>query len=277
MTDISLIDIGANLTHESFADDLESVLSRAKEIGIKALLVTGSDATCSTNAWHLTQQYSNVFSTAGFHPHHAKDFTSDGFEVIQELAKKSSIKAIGETGLDFYRNFSTPAQQEKVFIAHIELAIELKKPLFLHQRDAHQRFLAILKSERDHLQQVVVHCFTGTKQELFDYLDLDFHIGITGWICDERRGLHLHDFLHEIPLNRIMVETDSPYLLPRKIQPKPKTRRNEPAYLVYVLEKLSQCYGLTEAELAKHCWQNTIDFFELSQDLSDTIMQDKQI
>ena len=139
----------------------------------------------------------------------------------------------------------------------------MQKPLFLHQRDAHDRFLPILQEVRDQLGHLVVHCFTGTRDELHDYLDMDLYIGITGWICDERRGYDLHPLLKDIPEDRLMLETDAPYLLPRNIKPKPSSRRNEPANLTYVVAMVSHCLGKSPASVALQTSNNARDFFAL--------------
>ncbi|MGH8361120.1 MAG: TatD family hydrolase, partial [Pseudomonas sp.] len=152
---------------------------------------------------------------------------------------------------------------EKVLEEHLALAVELKLPVFLHERDANQRLLEILRDYRDHLSAAVVHCFTGEQRALFSYLDLDLHIGITGWICDERRGTHLHPLVREIPRGRLMLESDAPYLLPRTLRPKPKNGRNEPAYLPEVLREVALHREETAEDLAQHSTACARAFFGL--------------
>jgi len=173
------------------------------------------------------------------------------------------VRAVGECGLDFNRDFSPRPQQEKVLEEHLALAVELQLPVFLHERDANQRLLEILKDYRDHLPAAVVHCFTGEQAALFSYLDLDLHIGITGWICDERRGTHLHPLVREIPRGRLMLESDAPYLLPRTLRPKPKNGRNEPAYLPEVLREVALHRNETMEDLALHSTACARRFFGL--------------
>jgi TatD DNase family protein len=163
--------------------------------------------------------------------------------------------------LDFNRDFSPRSHQEQWFEAQLELAFALELPLFLHERDAHERFLEILRPYRDRVPAAVVHCFTGTQDELQAYLDLDLHIGITGWICDERRGLHLQELVRSIPLNRLMLETDAPYLTPRTLRPKPKSGRNEPAFLPYVLETVAQAMAKPPEVVADATTQTARQFF----------------
>ena len=166
------------------------------------------------------------------------------------------VVAIGETGLDFNRDFSPRPLQERAFAEQLELACHCKLPVFLHQRDAHARFLPILREQRDRLKGGVVHCFTGTREELYDYLDLDMYIGVTGWICDERRGRELQELVREIPHERLLLETDAPYLLPRNMQPRPRGRRNEPAWLVWVLRMVAACREEAEDVLARQTTAN---------------------
>ncbi|HBX38608.1 MAG TPA: hydrolase TatD, partial [Pseudohongiella sp.] len=227
---LQLIDIGANLGHESFDHDLEDVLQRAHAAGLVHYLVTGTTLPASQKALALCKKWPDMSATAGIHPHEAQHADADVLAGIRELLGDPLVKAVGETGLDFNRDFSPRPAQERVFAEHLAMAVDTGKPVFLHQRDAHDRFLPILKEFRDQLSGGVVHCFTDQRQALYDYLDLDMHIGITGWICDERRGAHLHEFVRDIPADRLLLETDAPYLLPRSLRPRPKTRRNEPAW-----------------------------------------------
>lgn len=259
-----LVDIGANLSHESFAADLERVLDDARAIGITHIGVTGTSVTGSEAAADLARDYTGfLFATAGIHPHEAGHYDADARAALADLARRDEVLAVGETGLDYFRDFSPRERQREAFAGQLALAAELQMPAFLHQRDGHGDFVAILAEYRNALPRAVVHCFTGTEAELRDYLDLDMYIGLTGWICDERRGHHLHDIVALIPENRLMLETDAPYLLPRTIRPKPKTRRNEPANLQYVLATVAECLGKSEKAVAAMTTRNARDFFNL--------------
>jgi len=259
-----LIDIGCNLTHDSFDVDRDNVIKSAINQGVTNLIFTGADEQGSICASELAQRYSDhCYATAGIHPHEARTFSEQALSTLRELAQQEHVKALGEMGLDFNRNYSSHAEQEHAFERQLELACEMKLPVFLHQRDAHEHFYAILKTFRDKLTNVVVHCFTDTREALFDYLDLDCHIGITGWVCDERRGQDLQKIVSNIPLNRLMVESDAPYLLPRTISPKPKTRRNEPAFLPYVVETLTQCRGESYEIVADGTTKTAKAFFDI--------------
>ena len=261
-----LIDIGANLGHESFEHDLDAVLERAVAVGIVHLLVTGTSLQSTQRALALASRHPQLLSaTAGVHPHEAQGCSADDFAELRELAKLEQVVAVGETGLDFNRDFSPRPVQERLFEQQLELACELNKPVFLHQRDAHERFLPILKNYRDHLTRGgVVHCFTGERHEMHAYLDLDMHIGITGWACDERRGLHLLELIADIPAQRLLLETDAPYLLPRTLRPKPKSRRNEPSYLPAVLHTVATASARSEEEIARQTTANARQLFGIS-------------
>jgi TatD DNase family protein len=258
-----LIDIGANLGHESFDHDLAEVIARAQAAGVVHHLVTGTTLPASEKALSLCHQFEGLSATAGIHPHEAAHADAAVLAGIRALLNDPLIKAVGETGLDFNRDYSPRPAQEDVFEAHLQMAIECGKPVFLHQRDAHDRFYPILKQYRDQLSGGVVHCFTDTRDALHDYLDLDMYIGITGWICDERRGEHLLELVRDIPPERLLLETDAPYLLPRTLRPKPKTRRNEPAFLTEVLKTVAHYSGRPAAVIAKQTTENARRLFNL--------------
>ncbi len=233
-------DIGVNLTDKQFRDDQNEVLERARSAGVTWQLLTGTNVDESRLAMELASQHDDLFSTAGLHPHSARFYSPALEKELRELLTQKSVKAAGEMGLDFNRDFSPRPDQERAFEAQLALAVEYRLPVFLHERDAHERFLPILKAHRDHLVGAVVHCFTGSRQALFDYLDLDCHIGITGWVCDERRGKPLAELVHNIPDNRLLLETDAPYLLPRDLpEPPPKKRRNEPSLLPWIGKRVA--------------------------------------
>ncbi|WP_300242981.1 TatD family hydrolase [Pseudomonas sp.] len=266
---MQLIDIGVNLTNPCFAEKHQAVLDRAYEAGICQLVLTGTSVEGSEQALELCQQLDSngqrLFATAGLHPHSASDWNADSSRRLRALLSEPRVRAVGECGLDFNRDFSPRPQQEKVLEEHLALAAELQLPVFLHERDANQRLLDILRDFRDRLPAAVVHCFTGEQQALFSYLDLDLHIGITGWICDERRGTHLHPLVRNIPRGRLMLESDAPYLLPRSLRPKPKNGRNEPAYLTEVLREVALHREETPKDLANHSTACSRAFFRLPE------------
>lgn len=264
---MQLIDIGVNLTNPSFAGKHEAVLERAHAAGVQQMLLTGTSLAGSEAALTLCEQLDpdarHLFSTAGVHPHDASSWNGASARDLRALLEQPRVRAVGECGLDFNRDFSPRAQQEKALEEQLALAVALQMPVFLHERDASERLLQILRHYRDSLPGAVVHCFTGERNALFSYLDLDLHIGITGWICDERRGTHLHPLVSSIPAGRLMLESDAPYLLPRSLRPKPKSGRNEPAYLPEVLREVALHRGETPAAVAAHTTQCAQRFFLL--------------
>ena len=257
------IDIGVNLSNKQFKDHQRDVLNAAQNVGVNNVIITGTSLSESIKAVEMAEQFGQ-YATAGIHPHDAKEFTPETLSYIKELALNPRVLAVGETGLDFNRNFSTPDDQINSFNKHIELASDIGKPLFLHERDAGETMIEMLTENRNRIPNAVIHCFTGSKDDLIRYLDLDLYIGITGWISDERRGLHLHELIKLIPSNRLMIETDAPYLLPRSLKPKPKNRRNEPQYLPHIGEYIANILNKSTEQFAKETFENTQRFFNIS-------------
>ena len=257
-----LTDIGANLTHTSFHGDLEAVVQRARAAGVGTIVVTGTTVLESRLAAEIADRL-DLYCTAGVHPHHARDFGSETIAELRKLALHPRCVAIGECGLDFNRNYSPHPAQEKCFVAQLELGLALGKPLFLHSRDAHPRFAQILRTHG--VKTAVAHCFTGEAQELHAYLELDLYIGITGWICDERRGTHLLRLVRDIPADRLLLETDSPYLTPRDMKPQPKARRNEPAFLPHILRTVARALGRPAEEVAVQTTRNAARLFGIDE------------
>lgn len=264
------IDIGVNLTNKRFDNDREQVISQAESAGVLHQIITGTNITESEQAFQLSLEYpGRLFSTAGCHPHDAKDFTAQHYHQLERLVKHSSVVAVGECGLDFNRNFSPPDRQINVFEQQLELASRVNKPVFLHERDAFEQQFEMLQSYLPILKGAVAHCFTGTKQQLNAYLDLGLHIGITGWICDERRGLPLREMVHLIPDDKLMLETDAPYLLPRDLRPKPKSSRNLPQYLPHIAKVIAKLRNTSLESLSMQCFGNTKRFFELPPEVEN--------
>lgn len=259
-----LTDIGSNLTHSSFAKDLGEVLARAAAAGVTRQIVTGADLPSSRAAAGLAAAHPHaLWSTAGVHPHHAVSLDAGARESLLELVREPRVVAVGECGLDYFRNFSPPEAQRKAFAAQLEIAAAVGKPVFLHQRDAHEDFTAILAEFRPALAGGVAHCFTGGARELEAYLALGLSIGVTGWICDERRGASLREAVPRIPAERLMIETDAPYLLPRDLGAPPKSRRNEPAFLAHIARAVAGFRGESPEALAASTTRNAVRFFGL--------------
>ncbi len=263
---MELIDVGVNLTHDSFDTDRDDVIAAAERAGIRRMIVTGTTVDASRAAADLAAQHpGRMYATAGIHPHHATDCDAGAIEQLRALTDESTVVALGECGLDYFRNFSPPHAQREAFEAQMQLAVDLGMPVFLHQRDAHDDFLAIVRNFRKELTDAIAHCFTGSVTQCDDYLALDMHIGVTGWVCDERRGHDLQDAVPHIPLDRLLVETDAPYLLPRTIRPRPKSRRNEPAMLTWVVEQVASLRKTDVEEVAAATTANAERFFSIAQ------------
>ena len=260
----ALVDIGINLTDSAFAADLQEVVAAARAVNVSTLILTGTDQRHSRQALQLCQQLgTGMYCTAGVHPHYAKKWDDHHAAAIRELAQQPQVVAIGETGLDYNRNLSEPGVQRAVFEQQLLIAVDTGLPLFLHERDALEDQKRLLTQYRDRISGGVAHCFTGTAEAMHTYLQLDLYIGITGWICDERRGTHLRELVKDIPLNRLMLETDGPYLLPRDLKPKPKSRRNEPKYLPHIAQVVAQCRNEPVDELIAATTENAQRLFGL--------------
>lgn len=262
-----MIDIGVNLADASFDGDRDAVLERAAAAGVTAIVVTGTSVPQSARALELCRSPASLplYCTAGIHPHDAKHGGEDAIRSLRELAHAPEVRAIGETGLDFFRDLSPRDVQIACCEAQLALAAELRMPVFLHERDAGAAMLELLHAWRDRLVDAVVHCFTGEAATLHAYLDLDCHIGITGWVCDERRGLGLRELVADIPEDRLLIETDAPYLIPRTLRPRPRTRRNEPMWLGEVRDVLATIRGVDPATLGATTAANAARFFRLPE------------
>jgi TatD DNase family protein len=262
---LDLVDIGSNLTHDSFAQDRDAVMERASQAGVRRQIITGADLAGSRAAAALAAaDPARLWSTAGVHPHHAQSFeASQRAELMELLARKRTV-AVGECGLDYFRNLSPPAAQREAFAAQLDMAAQVEKPVFLHQRDAHGDFVAILEDFSGRLHGGVAHCFTGGELELEAYLELGLYIGVTGWACDERRGIELRKAVPRIPLDRLLIETDAPYLLPRDMTPLPKSRRNEPAYLPHIAATVARLRNESLESVAAATTRNAVALFALT-------------
>lgn len=282
-----LIDVGANLTNKKYSRDLDSVIQRAKDSGVQKIMVTGTSVKASKEALRLTRIYPNtLYSTAGIHPHDAKSYTDESWEELRRLAENPECVAIGECGLDYNRNFSEPEDQRMVFRKHIELAIELNKPLFVHERDAHEDLLQILDEFKGKLPPILVHCFTGSSEHALAYLDKGFYIGLTGYLCKDKSDTGVRKLLEDgsVPLDRLVVETDAPFMYPNTRASKLPVhvkdgltersmtflhryctfQRNEPCSLPAIVEMIAAFMKKKPEEVALSTSFNAMKLFGLS-------------
>lgn len=266
-----MFDVGVNLLSKQFRKDRDAVLSRARSAGVKRQIVI-SGSVGETRAAIDMGADTGFGCTAGVHPHHAAEVDQDWLPHLLALAQHPLVCAIGETGLDFNRNFSPPETQLAVFTAQIKLAQQVNKPLYLHDRESDGELMRSLEAAGP-LPPVLVHCFTGTAQELENYLAAGFYIGITGWVTDPKRGAELREMVPRIPLNRLMIETDAPYLRPANVPPDwlaqqglsaRYKRRCEPALLPYIAAAIAQLYRVAPAEIAAATSANALHFFKAS-------------
>ncbi|KMT64661.1 TatD family hydrolase [Catenovulum maritimum] len=264
---MKLFDIGINLTNKQFDLDREAVIHQAMLSGVERMVITGTDIDESITANQLCKGFDGLYSTAGIHPHDASQAPAEFVEDIKNLyLNNQNVVAIGECGLDFNRNYSPQDIQLSVFQQQLILASELDAPIFSHQRDAHNAFIQVLDNVAIKPNRLVVHCFTGSEAELNEYIDRGYYIGITGWICDERRGKSVLDIVPLIPNDRLLIETDSPFLIPRDLKPKPKSRRNLPEYLPHILQTIAEVKEVDTEALASQVWHNSCEFFKLSKE-----------
>jgi TatD DNase family protein len=258
----NLFDIACNFSSDRFEKDLNKVIKRAKDNNVtKFLLVSASLKDAEKVNKIYQDNRDSCFLTIGAHPHHANEFNSSSPSEMKRLIDEYKPHSVGETGLDFFRNISSYEEQLFAFEEQIRIAIETNLPLFLHQRDAHDDFVKIISKYKNDISKAVVHCFTGTQKELDDYLEMEFSIGLTGWICDERRNIDLRKSLKNIPLDKLMIETDCPYLIPRNLNNKPKNNRNEPAYLPHIANEIALLINLDKDKLIDITYKNSINFF----------------
>jgi TatD DNase family protein len=274
------VDIGANLTNKAFRADREAVLLRAADAGVAGIVITGTSAAASRAAWAIAADHRGaevresaaatsgiagpiaasagtraprLYATAGVHPHQASTLSPETLAELRALlVERPEVVAVGECGLDYNRDFSPRDVQRRCFDAQLEMAADLGKPVFLHERDAAEDFTAALTRWRPRLAGGVVHCFTGDRAALERYIALDLYIGITGWICDERRGTHLRELVKRVPRGRLLVETDAPYILPRDLPRRPRDGRNEPAFVAHVARVVAEHRGESVEDLARH-------------------------
>ena len=258
-----IADIACNFTSDRFDNDLDEVIDRAIANHITKFGLICSRLRDIDKLLEIYNRYSkDVFFTIGVHPHHANEINAEYLKKLKEVINNNNPHAIGETGLDFFRNLSTYEEQIFAFEEQIKIAIDTNKPLFLHQRDSHDDFIKILRKYSSDINKSVVHCFTGTKEQLNDYLELDCYIGVTGWICDAKRNVELRKTIKNIPLERLMIETDCPYLIPKNLEEKPKNSRNEPTYLNHIANEVAALMKKDINDIREKTYKTSLSFFK---------------
>ena len=258
-----IADIACNFTSERFDNDLDEVINQAIVNNITKFGLICSRLSDIDKLLEIYNRYSkDMFFTIGVHPHHANEINEEYLKKLKEVINNNNPHAIGETGLDFFRNLSTYEEQIYAFEEQIKIAIDTNKPLFLHQRDSHDDFIKILRKYSSDINKSVVHCFTGTKEQLNDYLELDCYIGVTGWICDAKRNVELRKTIKNIPLERLMIETDCPYLIPKNLDEKPKNNRNEPTYLNHIANEVAALMKKDINDIREKTYKTSLSFFQ---------------
>jgi len=262
---MKLFDSHCHLNDKSYARDMDQIIQRARDASVRAMMIVGiTESTCA-QAIDIAERYAGCYASVGIHPHDATSCDEKMLVRLIEKAKHSLVKAWGETGLDFNRMYSPKADQEKWFIRQLETADALNLPLIFHERDSGGRFLEILSA---HFAEKgctgVVHCFSGNEKELDAYVKLGLCIGITGIVTIQSRGRELRKLVPRIPEDRILVETDAPYLTPAP--EKNKTRRNEPAFVRSVFMKVADVLEKDPDTLADTIWHNTCGLFRVDSE-----------
>ena len=256
---MKIFDSHCHLDDDSYQKDLDSVVQRAGEAGIAAMMVVGINERRSAKALAIANRYEGIYASVGMHPHDAKACDENQLRRLMSLAGDPKVRAWGETGLDFNRMFSPRADQEHWFVRQIQVAADLDLPMIFHERDSKGRFLELLQRHWTPERRGVVHCFSGSPSELEAYLRLRLHIGITGILTTNQRGAKLRAMVRDIPARSLLVETDAPYLTPTP--ERNKFRRNEPAFVRTVLLKLAAVRGQDPDELGRIIWNNTCQLY----------------
>jgi TatD DNase family protein len=255
-----LIDSHAHIQGKEYAGETEAVIARARDAGVETIIAVGGagDMSSNTEAIALAQAFANVYATVGMHPHDAKDAGADELKTLSELASHPKVVAVGETGLDYFYNHSPHDVQQRVFAQFIHMARDTGLPIIVHERDAALQAAELLRAEGGGELRGVIHCFTGNYEAACAYLDLGFYLSFTG-IITFKNAEPLREVVCKIPLEKMFVETDSPYLTPVPHRGK----RNEPAFVCFVAETIAKVKGVELAEVARVTTNNVRALFRL--------------
>lgn len=251
-------DSHCHLFMEEFDEDRKAVLERARREGISLLIAVGYSLQTSQAALQLAETEVGIYAAVGIHPHDAKDYDDEAEKALRELAKGRKVVAVGETGLDFYRNLSPRPKQEEAFRGQIRLAKELDLPIVVHDREAHEEVVRILKEEGAEEVGGVIHCFSGDLHMAKAVWAMGFYTSIAGPVTYPKKG-HLPEVIQKAPLEKLLIETDCPYLPPQPYRGK----RNEPAYLLHVAQEVACLRGLTPKQLGRLTVENASRLFRV--------------
>ncbi len=259
---MKLFDSHCHLDDRAYEEDIEAVIKRMNTANVAAAMIVGTTRQRSMKAVSMAESMPGLYASVGIHPHGAKDCSTKTIQFLANLAKSPKVRAWGEIGLDFNRMFSPQKDQEKWFVRQLEIAERLNFPVIFHERDSNGRLIEILKSHLQEGAKGVMHCFSGNKTELKQYLDLGLYIGITGVVTIKTRGAGLRKLVRYIPVEHILIETDAPYLTPAP--EKNRIKRNEPAFVRSVLLKLAEVRSEDPVYLSKIVWKNTCRLFNVA-------------
>lgn len=262
MSNLRLADSHAHLDMPEYAADQQQVIEQAGQAGVELIINVGISLHNSQQVINTARTYPGIFATVGVHPHGAAGVTEEVLAGVASLLQDPRVVALGEIGLDFYRRRSPPEVQEEVFRRFLDLAVSLKKPVIIHTRDATQNTLDILKDYRQRLAGGVMHCFSGTYEEARNFLDLGLHVSFSG-VLTYPNARPLQEAARRLPLDRLLIETDAPYLSP---QPR-RGRRNEPGYVRFTAQTLADLHQVPLATMAAQTWSNTCQLFGINPDL----------
>ena len=258
---MKLFDTHCHLDDPAYSNDIHQIINRIKDADVAGVMVVGVNKKSAEKAVAMAELNKGFYASLGIHPHDAKNCSEPTLKSIRNLAKSPKVRAWGEIGLDFNRMYSPKKDQEKWFVRQLEIADELNLPVIFHERDSKGRFIEILKAHYRKGKTGVVHCFSGNKTELEQYLDLGLYIGVTGILTIKGRGAKLRKLVPLIPVNRLVVETDAPYLTPAP--EKNRTKRNEPAFVKSVLLKLAEVIDQDPEKLAATIWENSCRLYNV--------------
>ena len=257
---MELIDTHSHLTFDSLIQDIDGVVARSKAAGVTSWLTVGTDPQQNRKAIELADKFENMYASVGIHPHDAKDLTADTLTELKELAQSEKVVAIGETGLDFHYNLSPQPDQKRAFAAQLTIAKELNLPVIIHCREAFDETMEILDRHGRGLKAVVFHCFSGSARQAKIVLDYGFYISFTGVVTFKNADL-TRQASEIVPLNRLMLETDCPYMSP---EPMRKQKINEPALMLHTAKYLAELKGMDLADFANAVTATSKTFFGLS-------------